>query len=243
MAEYVKVDEFVNIAKECGGDPKVILEKYPDYFTSFSSLKNRLGRLRRKGLLPLASGNSVSSGEILKGTSTLYDGQGNIKQQWVKSDTDKEQLLDAFKDAVQGILDKSDFKYKKIKQPEVVSSDLMTVYPIGDAHVGMLAHAAETGQDHDLAISKARHINAIKLAVKSAPDSEEAFIIDVGDWFHADNGNNRTPRGGNALDVDGRFHKVIDTGFEIATEMIKAALKKHKTVHWRSAEGEMIALL
>ena len=57
------------------------------------------------------------------------------------------------------------------------------------------------------------------------------------DWFHADDGDNRTPRGNNPLDVDGRYHKVIQVGFEIAVEMIKAALKKHKKVHWRSAEG------
>lgn len=238
MAEYVKLDDFVEIAKECSCDPKIIMQNYADSFNSISSLYNRINRLRRKGLLPLDSGNAVSQGEILRGTSTLYDGQGNIKQQWVKSDASKEDALDAFKEAIKNSLKGKKFPYKKIESPKSTAKDLMTIYPIGDAHVGMLAHAAETGQDHDLNISLNRHVNAIQMAVKAAPDSEEAFIIDCGDWFHADDSNNRTPRGNNPLDVDGRYHKVIDIGFKIAVQMIEAALSKHKTVHWRSAEGE-----
>ena len=243
----ISTDTFIDIAKENHCIPKATLAALvalnPAYKCNVTQIKNRIANYRRKGLLPLDSGNIVSTGEFLKGTSTLYDAQGSIKQQWIKTDVGKEDSLEAFKEAIENVLQEKTFSYEPIELPKHINSDLMTIYPIGDAHVGMLAHAAETGADHDLNISKNVHIAAINLAVDQALNSEQAFIIDVGDWFHADDSNNRTPRGNNPLDVDGRYHKVIEVGFEIAVEMIKAALTKHKIVHWRSAEGEMIALL
>lgn len=239
---YIKSDTFVDIAIQNDQDPKAVLaelqKQNPNYSANITQIRNRINNYRRKGLLPLNSGNSVDSGQFLKGTSTLYDSNGNIKQQWVKTDAAKEGTLAAFKEAVESIVANSTFpSLPSLPQPEVAHDDLLTIYPIGDAHVGMLAHAAETGADHDLNISKTRHLKAIKLAVDSATPSTEAFIIDTGDWFHADDSNNRTPRGNNPLDVDGRYHKVIKTGFEIAETMILTALTKHQKVHWRSAEG------
>ena len=237
----IKTDEFVDScirnnfdATEIGKD---LRQSNPGYTMRKSQIENRIANLRRKGDLPLDSGNAVSAGELLKGTSTLYDAAGNVKQQWVKSDVAATNTVEAVQKAIDDIIDNANFAKTTIKPPKKVNSDLMTIYPIGDAHVGMLAHAAEVGQDHDLAISRERHLAAIKMAVENSPDSEEAFIIDTGDWFHADDSNNRTPRGNNPLDVDGRFHKVIDVGFEIAVGMIETALAKHKIVHWHSAEG------
>jgi tRNA(Leu) C34 or U34 (ribose-2'-O)-methylase TrmL len=113
----------------------------------------------------------------LKGTSTLYGSDGSIKQQWVKSDVPKEQSLDAFKEAIQNITSFLPLTYdpSTTPQPDETTTDLMTIYPIGDAHVGMLAHEAETGEDHDLKISISRHIKAINLAVSKAAASAEAL--------------------------------------------------------------------
>lgn len=181
MSQHVKQDEFLEIVKECGANPKEILSVYPDKFTTIPTIRRRIARYRLQGLLPLDSGNKISTGEILRGTSTLYDSNGSIKQQWVKSDVLKEDQLEAFKAAVDRIIDGVEFSHEAIKAPEYTDKDLMTIYPIGDAHIGMLAHAAETGADHDLNISKERHIAAIKLAVQNAPKSDQAFIIDVGE--------------------------------------------------------------
>lgn len=57
------------------------------------------------------------------------------------------------------------------------------------------------------------------------------------DYFHADDASNTTPRGKNPLDVDGRYHKVMEIGLRVASKLIERALAKHQHVHWRSAEG------
>ena len=106
-----------------------------------------------------------------------------------------------------------------------------------DAHIGMLAWHKESNDDHDLSIAYDDLTAAMALLVKQSVATDECFIVDVGDFFHSDNMDNRTARGGNALDVDGRYPKVLDIGLRLTTELIDMALTKHKTVRWRSAIG------
>ena len=46
-----------------------------------------------------------------------------------------------------------------------------------------------------------------------------------------------TPRGGNILDVDGRYFKTITYGVEVMLDVINMALKKHDTVLVRNIPG------
>jgi hypothetical protein len=101
----------------------------------------------------------------------------------------------------------------------------------------MLAWAPETGESYDLQAAEDRHIQAMEMLVAQSNPTEHAFIIDVGDFFHADNADNRTSHSGHALDVDGRYAKVLEVGLHLATKLIDLALAKHQTVHWRSAIG------
>lgn len=243
MSNHIKTDEFIEIAIEQNCNPHAIIAYIkenlnPNYAVNTTQLNNRIANYRRKGLLPLRSGNRTDIGTILKGTSTLYDMDGNLVQQWVKADVPRESTINAFETALEALL--TNVKpAQPIPSPEpVVSmSDLLTMYPLGDPHIGMLAHAAEVGEDNDLSIIIARLRKAIKLSVDRALPTDTAFILDTGDFFHADDASNSTPRGKNPLDVDGRYHKVMEVGLEIAAELIEIALTKHQHVHWRSAEG------
>ena len=240
--EYIKSDVFLQIAHECNFDAKAIIAKIqadinPAYTASTTSVNNRISNYRRKGLLPLDSGNYVSLGEVLKGTSTLFDSDGSIKQQWIKTDVPRQQQLDAFKQAIETFSSSvpSAIPSKPLTTPIV--DDTMAIYPIGDAHVGMLAWKPESGADNDLVTIETALTSVTAMLVQQATPSKEAFIIDVGDWFHSDNQNNRTSKGNNALDVDGRYAKVLEVGLLLATKLIDCALTKHEIVHWRSAIG------
>ena len=238
---YIKTDTFIDIANQCNFDAKVIIAHIqehinPSYNTNTTLINNRISNYRRKGLLPLDSGNFVSLGEVLKGSSTLFDSNGAIKQQWVKTDVPKQQQLEAFEAAINSLASRVTPAQPTTFTP-TTSSDLLTIYPIGDAHVGMLAWAPETGADSDLSTIEHSLTTAMSLLVNQASATDEAFIIDVGDWFHSDNMQNRTSKGGNALDVDGRYAKVLDIGLYLATKLIDTALTKHQVVHWRSAIG------
>ena len=96
----------------------------------------------------------------------------------------------------------------------------MTVYPIGDAHIGLLAHAPETGADSDLTIIEHNLTSAMSMLVSQANPTQTAYIADLGDWYHSDNNENRTAASGNALDVDGRYHKVVEVGLRSAIKLV-----------------------
>ena len=240
---YIKTDTFLEIAIQHNYDAKAILEHIltnvnASYSGTITSINNRNSNYRRKGLLPLDSGNFVSLGEVLKGSSTLFDHTGAIKQQWVKTDVPKQQQLDAFEAAISTLttrLPAAPAVVPPVLQPAM--SDLMSIYTLGDAHIGMLAWGPESGEDNDLQISEARHIQAMQMLVAQSQPTAEAFIIDVGDFFHSDNADNRTAASGHALDVDGRYAKVLEVGLFLTTKLIDLALAKHSIVRWRSAIG------
>ena len=202
-----------------------------------NNIRERIARARQSGSLPLQSGNSVQDGAVLKGTSTLYDKDGNVKVQWVKTDVAKEDELAAFKQAIDDFVGSPLIQASRtIAPPHAVDNDTMSIYSIGDAHIGLLAWGEETGEDYDSDIAVADLVSAIDLLVSQAHPSSEAFIVDVGDFYHSDTAANTTTAG-TRVDVDTRFSKMIQTGLDLAVALVDRALQKHNTVHWRSAIG------
>lgn len=75
MAVTVSDAELVRLCNEYAYDVSKILdsirEQFPDYQVRPYRIVKRINGLREKGILPLDSGNYVSSGELLKGSSTF----------------------------------------------------------------------------------------------------------------------------------------------------------------------------
>lgn len=173
---------------------------------------------------------------FIKARSTLVDAEGNVKMQWVKEDTKATDMLEQLAMVVENMADKVAVK-EATPIPVNTSDEMMVVYTIGDAHIGMMAWGRETGADHDLEIAERDLVKAMSMMVMQTLHTDECFIVDVGDWFHSDNFEGRTAKSGNVLDVDGRYPKVLEIGMRLTTELIDIALTKHKVVRWRSAIG------
>lgn len=63
------------------------------------------------------------------------------------------------------------------------------------------------------------------------------MIINLGDFFHADNLEGKTTRAGNVLDMDTRLPKVVQVGFAAIRKCIETALKRHEKVEIINAIG------
>jgi hypothetical protein len=169
----------------------------------------------------------------LRGTSTLTDLRtGEQLIQWVKTTAEESALrhamvtlVESFKEEVKGLA-------KPVKMPKGRRlADSLSAYMIGDAHFGAYAWAAETGgEDFDTAIASADLRAAIDLLVAGAPESETGYLVDVGDYLHADNRSNMTPASGNLLDVDTRYQRVIRIASAAMRYCIGRMLEKHKFV-------------
>lgn len=166
---------------------------------------------------------------LIKGKSILYDAAGKIKLQWVK--TDKKVDVEAMKSIVEDICADVPALPPTAPPPKKFrNADLLTVYPMGDPHFGLYAWAEEAGDDFDLTIAEADLCDAMRRLVDSAPPSDEALIINLGDFFEADNMQGETMRSKHKLDTDTRWLKVLRTGVRALITCIQAALTKHQKV-------------
>jgi len=237
---YISKDDFISAATACNFDSKAIVDYVIENGIAdtydISSANRRLRSYREKGLLPLESGNKVPTDMLVKKVSTYYGKDGDVRGQWVSAERDTDQMLSALDAAITTLTEKIKPLPPTPTPSAMLWDDVLSVYTIGDAHIGMLSHAPEAGEDHDLEISQTRHVKAMDMLVSQSNPTEEAFIVDVGDFLHSDNADNRTSSG-NPLDVDGRYHKVLEVALYLTIRLIQAALLKHKIVHWRSAIG------
>jgi hypothetical protein len=206
--------------------------------TIFNTLKSVKKRAAKSGHSPEHDmTRTVPDGFLVKGVSTMYAKDGTIAAQWVKSAIDRERQEAIMREAFEAMAETLPRVVPRPVQEEGYDTSLMACYPIGDAHIGMYSWGEETGEDWDLKIAERLHCTAMAHLVDSAPRTEEAVIINLGDWFHADNMEGVTTRSGHHLDTDSRYAKMASVGIKIMRQCIESALQKHKRVRVINATG------
>lgn len=178
--------------------------------------------------------NTVPEGFHVKGVSTLYDENGNVKIKWVKTNAEKDAAIQAILDVVE--------EYEapaipKISKPKKSDKDLCTLYTITDFHLGAYAYAKETGDDWDTELAEKVLINAFTDLMSGSPDSETAIFAQLGDFLHWDGMDAVTPMSGHLLDADTRFSKLVELAIDVCVQVVGMLLKKHQYVHVIMAEG------
>ena len=173
----------------------------------------------------------VPEGEMVIGRS-IYTADDEGNKAWLKT---RRTMTEAARDkALQGFVDgltKGVKPYKPKAKPKTkkFSSDLLPAIVIGDAHFGMRADARETkARDYDTKIASNDMLAAIEYLVDAAPASDQALLVNVGDFIHA-NGSSGTTFGGTKLDVDTRIEVVLEIAAQTFLYAIDKLLAKHKS--------------
>jgi hypothetical protein len=178
------------------------------------------------GTSPLLNDEHVPGGHYIKGVSTYFDGDGVPRAQWVKTSTTHQQQLDGLIAALPTLLEPYRGKSELIPQPSNVNDDLLAVYPIGDAHIGLLAWAAESGDDFDISIAERDIVDAVDHLAERAPPAKQGLIIWLGDNMHADNSSGTTTKG-TRVDVDTRWAKMFMAAIRTGRRTIERGLERH----------------
>ncbi len=186
----------------------------------------------RKRKKKWALNGDIPEGYVVKGNSILYDANGEIKQQWVKTTQTKEDAKEELKELIKvWASELPKVTPQTVYNEHTINENILSVYPLGDPHIGMLAWEDECGESWDLKIAEKVFIDIFDRVVKVAPRSKECLIINLGDFFHYDNMEGTTSRSGNRLDVDGRYAKMVQVGVKIIRRMIESALEHHDIVN------------
>lgn len=210
---------------------KLIAEKFG---VALATVGESLQKLEKnavsKGVLPsytVESGAGV--GRIVKKVTTHVK-EGEVKQEWVRTDKDAEEVLEQVLEAVRIMSEGIKGTSELVQLKGHCNSDLVSVYPLFDKHYGMMSWGKETGTDYNLAIAEQTEGEIFNYLTHSQPQSEEALIVFGGDYFHCDDNNQVTPSHKNKVDVDGRSFKVFGVGVKMAHRYIAMALERHNHV-------------
>jgi hypothetical protein len=181
-------------------------------------------------------------GQHVKGISTLLDGEGHVSAQWIKTDTAAarryELALESLRDhmaAYQGV--GAQLLNQHPVQDLLEGRDKQVDILLGDPHFGMLSWHVETGNDFDLAIADEYMAAAVDLLIERTPVAEMCRVVNLGDFFHANDQTSATPRGGNRLDTDSRFAKVTRLGYSMLRRIVDRARQKFPLVEVISLQG------
>ena len=181
--------------------------------------------------------HTVPDGYMVKGVSTYYDKAGKPAAQWVKSSVDAERQAEIMRATIAAMSEDVRGLAPITQAPENTQSDLLTVYPLGDPHIGLRAWGKECGEDFDLKIAERLTLAAVDRLVSTSPASDTALILPLGDIFHANDQTNQTPAHRHQLDVDSRHVHVLQIGIKTFRHAVIRALEKHANVIVRFVSG------
>ena len=230
---------YVEALQETGGLMKAAKAVGRHHATIQESILSLKKRAALKGVMP-ENGKSalpVQDPFILKGQSTLTrvapDGSEETVLRWDKTRLDDLEWVEAVKEGVAAFIADQEPIILPPRRPraDVVNSDIVPWIQIGDAHLGMLAHEAETGANFDLKIAENELTTAVAMLIEDIEPVDDLVINDLGDFTHYENMSGVTEASGHALDLDGRFPKMIKVYSRLMRNIIDLALTKARTVH------------
>lgn len=175
---------------------------------------------------------------LIRGTSTLFDGEGKAKLQWVKTKEDDKRRMALMVAAIEKRCENITPRPPVPIDVEVTPADeLCNLVTLTDCHVGALAWHREAGEDWDIDIASEQLTRSFIGMIHALPAAGTCIINQLGDFLHTDSLVPVTPAQGHVLDADSRFQKMVEYAVDILEDIIVAALQRHARVHIIMAEG------
>lgn len=161
---------------------------------------------------------------------------GTVERTWERQSPDAERLLEGLRAAVEGMAGEI-VPCAPVAAPAASLADLLAVYTLTDAHIGMLAWHREGGADWDLRIAEDTIVGCFTETIRQMPATGQAILSQLGDLLHYDGLSAVTPTSGHILDADGRFTKMVEVAVRVIRRIVAMLLAKHDRVHLVLAEG------
>lgn len=178
----------------------------------------------------------IPDGQKLRGVSTFYGADGEMRGQWVKTSADLARQLEIIQEAAAGFK-ASIPKARPVAYKGRSIADLLSCYVLTDYHLGQMSWAAEAGEDWNTDKAAAFLVNWFAQAIAAAPASERGILCQLGDFFHFDGMDAVTPTSKHLLDTDTRYARLVGVAIIALRQIIGLMLEKHKHVHIIMAEG------
>lgn len=200
-----------------------------------TTLLSRLDKAEERGVhfQPI---HSLPAGQALNGVSRYYKSDGSPGGYWVKASKNQEAMRLAMIAAAEALSQEIP-RIEPTPEPLDINDDLLSAYVLTDYHLGQMAWQEETGSAWDTKLAEDLLVRWFKAAIKAAPNSKTALLIQLGDFLHTDGLLALTPTSGNLLDTDARYQQIVQVCVRVLRRVIAMLLEKHERVHVIMAEG------
>ena len=160
--------------------------------------------------------------------ATIQVKDGKVFQYWAKTELDKQ--IDLIQTAITAFVEPIPSLPVQSYTVENYDTDVIPWFQIGDAHIGMIAHAVEVGQEFNLKIAEQELCLAIDRLVERTPACERCVINDLGDFSHYENISGTTAHSGHALDTDGKLAMMVKVYARVYRYIIERCAQRFKHV-------------
>jgi len=178
----------------------------------------------------------IPAGLKLKGVTALVDADGRVMHKHILArdgGADPLAIVEAIKEAFADYAPAAE----PVPAPVDVSSDILTLIPLADWHLGMFAWGKETSENWDLKIAERVIGESVDAVIERSPPSGACVVLGGGDLIHSDSNENKTTRSGNSLQVDGRYQKVVGAACRLTERVVERARRRHEKVVVRILPG------
>jgi hypothetical protein len=167
-----------------------------------------LTAVESKGCAPWLESVALPPTMAMTNTTVHYRG-GEVIQEWRRLSPSVQQMGDIVEGLCERVKGKGRAPIRKAKKTD--GDDVLFEMDIFDAHVGMFADEKETlDKNYDCDIAAKAMVDVAERLAARATRPKKCVLVFGGDMLHSDTRNNRTEQSGNVLDVDTRYHRIIE---------------------------------
>lgn len=194
-------------------------------------------RAARQGYAPGHFEHGIAPGYRMGKVTVQRNANGEVERTWERQSPLPEEALTVIQDAMAATIADLKGSLEPACPPQHYDKDLLVVIPMGDPHFGLMTWGKEVGENFNLKIAESLTFDAVDRLCSLTPSAHTAMLLNLGDFYHADNSTNRTPQSGNSLDVDGRFQLIAQVGLRAMVRCVRRLLEKHEHVIVRNNRG------
>lgn len=201
-----------------------------------SSVRRTISRIEANGEAPWMSDAVVPNHLAMAKTTVQYGADGEVQREWKRLLPNAEAMtafVDSLCDRVKGSITLP-------KRPIVKRNnrDVLSEICCFDAHIGMYADAGETNSQNynsDIAVKRIQNTTDALLCRMDNPS--HIVVTFGGDMLHSDTRRNKTEMSGNVLDVDSRYHVVVEKAVTACYDAVYMAAEVAREVTVVVLEG------
>jgi hypothetical protein len=169
----------------------------------------------------------VADTQILKGASTLYGADGEVKLQWIKSSASAELIAETLQ-TIADELNKTIKPVNILTTKSVCDSQLLTLHTIADYHLGMFSSKALGGVEWSTPRAEQFLLSWFQHTLDNAPEAETGFLLFLGDFMHFDSLSPVTPASKHVVDADIKYNDLVPLAIRLVKQMVLIASQKYK---------------